>query len=76
VGGSWGGIRLPSFKPTHGILNGYYVQKKKGGRGERMYVCTLAMRKRENDDASRLTIALDSCVNPCQAYGARLWDNR
>ena len=40
-----------------------------------MYVCTLVMRKRENDDISSLIMALDSCVNPCWTYGARLWDN-
>ena len=43
----------------------------KGGEGV-VYVPTLVMRKRESGDASRVTIALDSCVNPCWAYGARL----
>ena len=40
-----------------------------------MYVCTLVMRKRESDDASRVTIALELMCKGT-SDGARLWVNR
>ena len=33
LGGSWDGVCVASFKPTHGVLKGYYVQNQRGGGG-------------------------------------------